>query len=903
MKGLYIFDSEGDGLCGKSIPDEDHITKFHTLLFKEYGKDNWNLFLDFNHPDFQEAKKFAESKGVNLKIMDFSEFNDWVVTYPTAIACQNLEGFDMLAFSHILGTKYEKIPVEKINGKEIRVFDTLSMSRGLYPDRPLPRGCPAKVKNPQGGKAKSIGPHSLEAWGVKVANKKVAIEDWKGLPLWKYVDRVWEDVIINELQWNALIKEMQDGKDKGVDWKMALKHNLLADHLMQVQEEQGVVFREDKALELVDKIDQMMKEIEEEVEPKLPPKRVPKSKEPSFPANPFDKSGKISHHGLNFIEKYYDIFVDREAQKFTPPPKTAFKATGEVSVAGKRYCVSMGIEDENLMADFIREQKLKAETISVLSPEDEERARALLAERHIPEKFLFEPMRLSNQDDIKEWLVTDGKWNPTLFRTKDVSRGENKQNLPEFEVEESCWEYILEKKDSVYLPWINQEMGVEIHKITSRNHPDFKKVVKKARFLVTSPKLKDERGELCPNLEKIDGEMASKIVKWLSLRNRRSVIKAIDETKETGWLNHPRLKKDGKLPARYSGLTNTNRRKHSVIANIPGSDALLGHEMRSLFTVPEGFWQVGIDGSNLEGFCAANAAFPFDNGAYYRGLGGDPHTENAKAYSKAAGRTVSRSEGKGITYGVLYGAQAAKVSSMLGISKDQAQNVINAFWDTNYGLKGCKEWLEKYWESTGKKYILGIDKRKIWTRSKHSLLNAYLQSMGAIGMDLAGILWHERALEEGLLEKGVARIIYYHDEYQLQVPNNLVRLKEFDTGINEKTTVESVLKLIDKAAKLKDKGEDFDSYQVIGSKFGLSETQVENVVQARSAAKSLEGGKFVLSGNIKILDNGNIARAYCRAGELMVKCIEDAYKILEFNVPITGEYLMATPEEGWGGSH
>lgn len=762
MKGLYIFDTEGDGLCGNSIPKEDHITKFHTLLFKGYGKDDWNLFLDFNHPEFDEAKKFAESKGVNLRVMDFSEFNQWIVEFPSAIACQNLEGFDMLAFNHILGTKYEKIPVEKINGKEMRVYDTLSMSRGLYPDRPLPRGCPAKVKNPQGGKAKSIGPHSLEAWGVKVANKKVEIDDWRGLPLWKYVDRVWEDVIINELQWSALIKEMQDGLQHGVDWKVPLKRNLLADHLMQVQEEQGVVFRVDKALELIERIDSMMREIESEIEPRLPPKKIPKSREPNFPANPFDKDGNISHHGLNFIEKYYGIEVNREAHNFTPPPKTAFKKTGDLSVAGMRYCTNNGVMDESLMADFIRDSISKYSSMRVLSPEDEKKAKDLLGKKYIPESFLYEPMRLSNQDDIKQWLVTDGGWVPTIFRTKDVSRDDNKQNRPDFEVEESCWEYIQESKESIYLKYINSEMGVDISKITSKNHPDFNKVVKKARFLVTTPKLKDDRGDLCPNLEKIEGEMATKIVKWLSLRNRRSVIKAIDEDKETGWLNHPRLQKDGKLPARYSGLTNTNRRKHSVIANIPSTDALLGHEMRELFTVPDGYWQVGIDGSNLEGFCAANAAYPFDNGEYYRGLSGDPHTENAKAYSIAAGKEVSRSEGKGITYGVLYGAQAAKVASMLGISKDKAQQVINAFWDTNYGLKGCKEWLEKFWESTGKKYILGIDKRKIWTRSKHSLLNAYLQSMGAIGMDLAGILWHERALEEGLLEKGVARTIYYH---------------------------------------------------------------------------------------------------------------------------------------------
>lgn len=187
--------------------------------------------------------------------------------------------------------------------------------------------------------------------------------------------------------------------------------------------------------------------------------------------------------------------------------------------------------------------------------------------------------------------------------------------------------------------------------------------------------------------------------------------------------------------------------------------------MRSLLGVPEGFWQIGVDASNMENLIAAWWAWVFgkDGGAYYEVVRvGDPHTTNAEAYSLAAGRTVKRGEGKGITYAVLYGAQAAKVAAMLGISTTRAQSVIDAFWDTNFGLKAVKEYLEKFWKSTGKKYILGIDGRKIWTRSQHSLLNAALQSTGAIMMDLAGIKLHEKLIDSGLYAEGVRRTIYYH---------------------------------------------------------------------------------------------------------------------------------------------
>lgn len=902
MKGLYIYDTESDGLVGKSISPENHMTKFHVLLFKEYGKDIWEWFLDKSHEEFPEAEEWINSQNVNSKISDLQEFPDWVRTVPEAIACQNQFGFDLAAFNFVFGLEYDMFP-ESIGSKKVRLYDTLSMSRGLYPDRPLPNGCPAKVKNPKGGKAKTIGSHSLEAWGYKLANLKVQIDDWEGLPLWKYCSRVFEDVKINELQWKSLIKEMSDGKKFGVDWKIPMKRNTIADYLMQVQEEQGVVFNQDKAWKLLERIDKMMEEIELDVEPKLPPKDVPESRRPNFPKEPFDKDGNISHWGWKYAENYLGYSLNKEYFDHVPPPKTAFKKDGSLSKNGYNYCVKMGVENEEEMPDFIRSQLNKENTLSPLGEEDIAKLRKQLEDKYIPEEYLKEPMRLSNQGDIKEWLVREAGWKPTLMGTKDITRDDNKKNLPDFEVEEAAWEYILDKKQSIYIDYINEEFGFDIRKITSQSHKDFKKVVKKGRFLPMSPKLKDDRGELCPNLEKIDGEMASKIVKWLSLRNRRSVIKAFDEDKETGWLNHPRLKIDGKLPARYSGLTNTNRRKHSVVANIPSTGALLGHEMRELFTVPEGYWQLGIDGSNLEGFCAANAAYPFDDGAYYRGLSGDPHTTNAEAYSKASGRSVSRSEGKSITYGVLYGAQAAKVASMLGISKDQAQKVIDAFWDTNFGLKGCKEYLEKFWESTGKRYILGIDNRKIWTRSKHSLLNAYLQSMGALGMDLAGILWHERAKEEGLLDKGVARTIYYHDEYQLQCPDELIRWKRFETGFDNQEFVQKLLKDVSKSKESKAKGKPYKSAKEMIQEYGITMDQLKQVIKAQDDAENLEGGKFVLSGNTKVLKDGTIGRCYSRAGELMVKCIEDAYKLLEFKVPITGEYLVASSEEGWAGAH
>ncbi len=82
--------------------------------------------------------------------------------------------------------------------------------------------------------------------------------------------------------------------------------------------------------------------------------------------------------------------------------------------------------------------------------------------------------------------------------------------------------------------------------------------------------------------------------------------------------------------------------------------------------------------------------------------------------------------------------------------------------------------------------------------------------------------------------------------------------------------------------------------------YNITMDQLKQVINAETESKELEGGKFLLSGNVKVLPNGNVARAYSRTGELMVKAIEEAYVQMGFRVPITGEYLFG---KNWADCH
>lgn len=765
-------------------------------MLKEFGVNNWNLFLDPSHPEYESAVTFAKSKtDANLTIRSYDELESFLKTC-RAIACHNLFGYDLRLWKKLSGIEYDMFKDPKCMGTigdtQVNLYDTLSMSRVLYPDRPLPNGCPDSVLNPVTGKRDRVGPHGLLAWGYRVANKKVQIDDWRNQPLWEYVNRVWEDVLINELTWQSLIDEstgarwpddkqfMYKDKPEGmrqINWKNALRRRMLTDYLMIEQEIQGVPFNKHEAELLRDRIDVMMKEVEEEVEPQLPLKEMTKSQQPKFPANPFDGAGNISHHGWNWLEYKLGYPVNREALEFKGPPKTAFKTNGEVSAAGERYCIANGVEDPAQYADFIRSQLNKESTLVPLPPDLMVKAKEDLRNGKMPD--LMVPMKISNQDDIKKYLIRDAGWKPTLWRVKDVTKDQFKKTRDDAEVDGLVRKYIEELGESEYksliIEYLNNsdaKFNISENKFDHRHGSDrvyeeiFKKFRRKARQLPTSPQLKDNFGKLCPNLEVIDVHLAKQIVKWLSLRNRRSVLDPIDEDKnDTGLLNHPRLAIDGKLPARFSGITNTGRCKHTICANMPKPDpkVLLGKEMRGLWGVTDEYYQVGIDGSNLEGMIAAWGAYQFDGGEYLRIMeSGDAHARNAEAYTKASGTLVTRNGGKGVTYGIMYGAQAAKIAAMLHISLDKAQAVIDAFWDSNFGLKGRKEWLENFWEATGKRYIPGLDGRKIWTRSKHSLLNAFQQNGGASLFDLVGILLHWELIKRGWYDDDVRRLIYYH---------------------------------------------------------------------------------------------------------------------------------------------
>lgn len=66
-----------------------------------------------------------------------------------------------------------------------------------------------------------------------------------------------------------------------------------------------------------------------------------------------------------------------------------------------------------------------------------------------------------------------------------------------------------------------------------------------------------------------------------------------------------------------------------------------------------------------------------------------------------------------------------------------------------------------------RKYLIGIDGRKLHIRSNHAALNTLLQSAGAVLMKLATVIFHWEAQKVGLIYgTDYVQIAHVHDEAQ-----------------------------------------------------------------------------------------------------------------------------------------
>ena len=203
-------------------------------------------------------------------------------------------------------------------------------------------------------------------------------------------------------------------------------------------------------------------------------------------------------------------------------------------------------------------------------------------------------------------------------------------------------------------------------------------------------------------------------------------------------------------------ITGRMTHRNPNMAQVPSVHSPYGKECRSCWVVDEGNVLLGVDASGLE---LRMLAHYMDDDEYIKEiLDGDIHTANQKA-----AKLKSRNQAKTFIYALMYGAGDEKLGKVVEGNTADGKRAREHFFDNNPAFKSLRDRVTR---AASKKYLKGLDGRKLYIRNTHAALNTLLQGAGAIVMKKAlGVL--DDLLKLNAIDyKFVANI---HDEWQIEV--------------------------------------------------------------------------------------------------------------------------------------
>jgi DNA polymerase I-like protein with 3'-5' exonuclease and polymerase domains len=252
------------------------------------------------------------------------------------------------------------------------------------------------------------------------------------------------------------------------------------------------------------------------------------------------------------------------------------------------------------------------------------------------------------------------------------------------------------------------------------------------------------------------------LLKWMKIKKIQSFL----EGGKTAWLKlvtpegriHHRVKQSGTI---------THRASHTSpnLGQVPSVDSPYGAECRALFTVPKGWWQVGIDVSGLENVMLAHYSFPYDKGEFASYVqAGDTHT----AGMLKGGFTEDRSTFKTWWYAWLYGAGDKKLGKILGGDEKLGRRSRAKF---TAGMKGLGKLVDVVTAKADRQgWITALDGRLVPCRSAHAALNTLLQSSGSVLVKHWIVALYHQLLElygEPSWNGDWTPLVWVHDEVQI----------------------------------------------------------------------------------------------------------------------------------------
>jgi len=741
---------------------------------------------------------------------------------------------------------------------EIVIEDTLVMSKALNADR--------------------FGGHSLDNLGKKVGLDKIQFRKHLGTDV-RFLEFAPDmlyycirDVQVNTAVYRMLLVEQEDW-----DWAGVIELEKAIAEIVTRQEHRGFAFNKPLAESNIKELDMLMEERRARVEPALPPREATKKflSDNTPPASQLKittaKPPKVQFKGDGTPSAHLIKFVEKVGGELTEDDGTyELLLDGEVHSLPYKADVEVGRELAVHMVNFVKNHDAKVnKTCTHIT---------IFGEKHtlpLPREPLRTEMVATINDSahIKNWLVGLG-WTPTEYSEKDLTVNSKKEKYQEDALLDSINRYVDQTLATNFCKDRCENLKATPASLKSKLIYRTKgdrgvKVLTNPSFTVGQEK------EMCPALARIAEKFpyAKDIVEYLTYRHRRNSILGgnlgLDEEEEAtkGFIAHVRA--DGRIPTPADSCgAATARMTHRIVANIPRNTSPFGPKMRGMFGVSKGMVQLGYDFDSLEAKIESHYTYDYQGGVAY-GISltaekpNDCHSVLARKVSDLLGIEFPRQSAKPVKYGCSYNAQPPRIAKTIGCSLNDGQVIFDAFWEQASPLADRKNTLLKYWETEGlRKFLLGLDGRKLPVRSKGNVINTEFQSGGVICAKRA-MLIHDRMLkEEGLIvdffkespdgRDYCQQLIAYHDESQLEVPASSVKFKLFKTK--------------EKAEKWKAKKE---------AKTGKVWSDVG------------ESSKGFYIG-------------YCRAGELSVMAVKLSGEYYNLNVELTAGYMLGN---SWANCH
>jgi DNA polymerase I-like protein with 3'-5' exonuclease and polymerase domains len=203
-------------------------------------------------------------------------------------------------------------------------------------------------------------------------------------------------------------------------------------------------------------------------------------------------------------------------------------------------------------------------------------------------------------------------------------------------------------------------------------------------------------------------------------------------------------------------ITGRMTHRNPNMAQVPSVSNPYGKECRACWTVDEGNVLIGVDASGLE--IRMLAHYMDDEEFTKEILDGDIHTANQRA-----AQLESRNQAKTFIYALMYGAGDEKLGKVVGGSTTDGRRAREHFFDSKPTFKSLRDRVQR---AANKKFLKGLDGRKLYIRNNHAALNTLLQGAGAIVMKKALVILANRLELSMTPFKFVANI---HDEWQIEV--------------------------------------------------------------------------------------------------------------------------------------